>query len=67
MGSFHRDLDELERVVQNKQRMKELLEQDGTLCYSAYIGSNPMVETLIQKGVGKEKIDPIVISSVVEW
>ena len=40
--------------------MKVLLEQDGTLCLAAWIGSNPVVETLIQKGVGKEKIFPIV-------
>ena len=59
VDSFHRHLDQLERVVQNSELLKELLEQDGILCYPAYIGSNPMVETLIQKGVGKEKIYPI--------
>ena len=36
--------------------MKQLLEEDGTMSYAAFIGSDPMVETLIQKGVGKEKI-----------
>ena len=55
MDSFHRHLDELERIVQNNDRMKELLEEeDGVLCYAAWIGSNPVVETLIEKGVGKE-------------
>ena len=56
MGSFHCHLDELERAAQNSQRMKELLVADGILCYAAYVGSNPVVETLIQKGVGKEKM-----------
>ena len=54
MDSFHRHLDELERIVQNNERMKELLEEDGVLCYAAWIGSNPVVQTLIEKGVGKE-------------
>ena len=54
MESFHRHLDELERILQNSERIKQLLEEDGVLCYGAYIGSNPVVETLIEKGVGKE-------------
>ena len=56
MDSFHHHLDELERIVHNSERMKQLLEHNGTLSYAAFIGSNPVVETLIQKGVGKEKI-----------
>ena len=36
--------------------MKELLEQDGTLCYTAHVGSNPVVETLIQEGAGEENV-----------
>ena len=56
MDSFHRHLNELERVVQNSERMKQLLEEDGTLSYAAFLGSTPVVETLIQKGVGEEKI-----------
>lgn len=54
MESFHRHLDELERILQNSERIKQLLEEDGVLCYGAYIGSKPVVETLIEKGVGKE-------------
>ena len=54
VDSFHRHLDELERIVQNNEWMKELLEEDGVLCYAAWIGSNPVVETLIEKGVGEE-------------
>ena len=57
IDSFHRHLDELERIVQNTDRMKKLLEQYGTLCLAAHIGSNPVVETLIQKGVGREYIE----------
>ena len=51
---FHRHLTELERVVENNERMRRLLEEDGTLCLASHIGSTPVVETLIQKGVGKE-------------
>ena len=53
MDSFHCQLDELEGLLQNSERMKGLLEADGVLCYAAYVGSNPVVVTLIQKGVGK--------------
>ena len=56
MDSFHRHLDELERIVQNTERMKVLLQHGGTLCLAAHVGSNPVVETLIQKGVGKNYI-----------
>ena len=54
MDSFHRQLDELEGLLQNSERMKGLLETDGILCYAAYVGSNPVVQTLIQKGVGRK-------------
>ena len=54
VDSFHRHLNELERVVQNNERMKQLLEEDGVLCYAAFLGSTPVVETLIQKGVGEK-------------
>ena len=67
MYNFHRYLDKLERVVQNTDRIKELLEEDGTLCYAAYVGCNPVVETLsIQKSVGKKKIYPIVNLKLVQ-
>ena len=56
MDSFHRHLNELERVVQNSERMKQLLEEEEPLSYAAFLGSTPVVETLIQKGVGEEKI-----------
>ena len=51
VDSFHRHLNELERVVQNNERMKRLLEE--LLSYAAFLGSTPVVETLIQKGVGE--------------
>ena len=54
VDSFHRHLDDLERVVQNNERMGQLLVEDGTLSYAASVGSTPVMETLIQKGVGKE-------------
>ena len=52
VDSFHCQLDQLERIVQ-KERMKGLLKEDGTLCYAAHVGSYPMVNALIQKGAGK--------------
>ena len=52
VDSFHHRLDNLERVVQKNETMERLLEE--ALSYAAYIGSTPVVETLIQKGVGKE-------------
>ena len=54
VDSFHRHLNELEWVVQNNERMRRLLEEDGTLSYAAFLGSTPVVETLIQKGVGEK-------------
>ena len=30
------------------------------LCYAAFFGFNPVVETLIQKGVGKEYKRPVI-------
>ena len=51
VDGFHCHLDELVRLLQNDELMKKLLEK--SLCYAAYVGSNPMVETLIQNGVGK--------------
>ena len=52
VDSFHRHLNELERVVQNNERMGQLLEEP--LSYAAYVGSTPVVETLIHKGVGEK-------------
>ena len=57
MDSFHHHLDELERLLsddEKKERMKS-----RALSFAAFVGSNPVVETLIQKGVGKEYRHPI--------
>ena len=54
VDSFHHHLNELEGVVQNNKRMRRLLEE--LLSYAAFLGSTPVVKTLIQKGVGEEKI-----------
>ena len=53
MDSFHRHLDELERLLSDDDKEKRRI-KESVLCYAAYLGSNPMVEALIQKGVGKE-------------
>ena len=56
VDSFHCQLEDLERVVQNNERMRQLLEEAVLLCLAAHMGSTPVVETLIQKGVGEKKI-----------
>ena len=53
MDSFHCHLDELEMLLSDDDRKKRRIRQ-SILCYAAYCGSNPMVEALIQKGVGEE-------------
>ena len=53
MDSFHRHLDELERLLSGDDMEKRQI-KESVLCYAAYCGSTPMVEALIQKGVGKE-------------
>ena len=52
MESFHRHLDELERLLSGDDMEKRRIKQN-VLCYAAYCGSNSIVEALIQKGVGK--------------
>ena len=53
MDSFHRHLDELERLLSDDDRKKRRIKQ-SVLCYAAHLGSNPVVEALIEKGVGKK-------------
>ena len=52
VDGFHCHLDELARLLQNNHELKKLLEE--SLCYAAYVGSIPILETLIQNGVGKD-------------
>ena len=52
MDSFHRHLDELERLLSDDDKKRRI--KEGVLCYAAYLGFNPVVEALIQKGVGRE-------------
>ena len=58
MDSFHHHLDELERLLSDDDMKKRRIRQN-ILCYAAFEGSNPVVETLIQKGVGEEYEHPI--------
>ena len=52
MDSFHQHLDELERLLSDDDKKKRRI-KERVFCYAAYCGSNPVVEALIQKGVGK--------------
>lgn len=54
MDSFHHHLDELGELLEDSGKRKELLENSGALAFAAYVGCNPMVEALIQNGVGKD-------------
>ena len=57
IDSFHCHLDELERLLgddnEKKGRMKSM-----ALSFAAFVGSNPAVESLLQKGVGKDLQTP---------
>ena len=53
MDSFHRHLDELERLLSDDDMKKRRI-KESILCYAAHLGSTPVVEAVIQKGVGKE-------------
>ena len=62
MDSFHRHLNELERVVQNNERVRRLLGK--LLSYAAFLGSTPVVEALIDLSVGKKYYNESHIISV---
>ena len=58
MDFFHRHLDELERLFSDDEWMKRQIRQN-VLCYAAFVGFNPVVEAVVQKGVGEEYKRPI--------
>ena len=62
MDSFHRHLDELERLLSDDDRKRQI--KESVLCYAAYCGSTPVVEALIEKGVGKKYCNENLIISV---
>ena len=51
--SFHQRLVEVEEFFQDEDSTVGGLTVSGALCYAARVGSIPMMDTLIQKGVGK--------------
>ena len=53
MYFFHRHLHKLERLLSDDDMEKGQI-KESILCYAAYLGSTPVVETLIEKGVGKK-------------
>ena len=53
MDSFHHHLDELERLLSDNDMEKRRI-KESVLCSAAYLGSTPVVEALIEKGVGKK-------------
>ena len=58
MDSFHRHLGELERLHSDDDQKRRQM-KSRALSFAAFVGSNPVVETLIHKGVGKEYKWPI--------
>ena len=61
---FHHHVDVLEKLLQDDDRMRELLDATGTLAYAAYVGFQPAVETVIWKGAGMEYINTFYNRSV---
>ena len=53
VDSFHCHLDELQRLLSYDEKKIRRI-KESILCYAAHLGFNPIVEALIQKGVGKE-------------
>ena len=53
MDSFHWHLGMLEMLLSDDDRKKRQI-KESVLCYAAYCGSTPVVEALIERGVGKE-------------
>ena len=53
MDSFHHHFDELEKLLSDDDEKKRRI-RPRVLCYAAFVGSNLVVEAVIQKGVGKE-------------
>ena len=51
--SFHQHLAELERLLQDNGTVREWLVTSGALNSAAEVGSIPMIDTLLKKGLGK--------------
>jgi len=49
--SFHQHLAELERLLQDIGTVREWLATSGALNYAAEVGSIPMIDTLLKKGL----------------
>ena len=52
VDSTHRHLDELERLLNADDKKKGRI-KENVLCFAARVGSNAVVEALIQEGVGE--------------
>ena len=66
MDSFHRHLDELERLLSDDDKKKRQI-KESVLCYAAHLGSTPVVEALIQMGVGKNIIGIVSYQLRQDW
>jgi len=51
--SFNQRLSQVEEFFQDQDDAVRGLAAFGALCYAAEVGSIPMMDTLIRKGVGK--------------
>ena len=54
--SFKQQLSRVEELFQDRGSTVRGLTAFGALCYAARVGSIPMMDTLIQKGVGKTQL-----------
>ena len=51
--SFNRYLAELEKLLRDDKTLGERLTASSALCYAAWVESVPMMDALIEKGVGE--------------
>jgi len=54
--SFKQQLSRVEEIFQDRDSTVRGLAAFGALCYAARAGSIPMMDTMIQKGLGKTQL-----------
>jgi len=56
---FNQRLSEVEEIFQDHESTVRGLAVSGALCYAARAGSIPMMDTLIEKGVGEAVVQDV--------